>query len=90
MARIVRVRIKRDDHDVFVATSPDLKGLLVVSKDRDLLLASLIPETIADLYRACGQPAVVARAEDGDDPDALPWVAVPMEIARREMERQAS
>ena len=69
---------------VFVATSPNLKGLVAVNKDMDRLVSTIIPQAIADLYRAAGEPAVVARAEEvSEADDILPWVAVPVEVARK-------
>lgn len=87
LARIVRVTIKEADRGVFVATSPNLQGLLVVSKDVKLLADKLVPEAIADLYAASNQPVVLARVqEDEENPEVLPWVAVPADVARKALE----
>ena len=48
----IPVLVEKDERDVYVATSPLVKGLLVVSKDRDLLLDKLVPEAMADLTKA--------------------------------------
>jgi hypothetical protein len=84
LARVIRVAIRKDDRGVFVAISPNLKGLLAVSKDMDRLVSTVIPQAISDLYRAAGQPVVVARAEEvSEADDVLPWVVVPVEVARK-------
>jgi hypothetical protein len=84
LARVVRVAIRKDDRGVFVATSPNLKGLVAVNKDMDRLVSTIIPQAISDLNRAAGQPVVVARAEEvSEADDVLPWVAVPVEVARK-------
>ncbi len=49
---VIPVVIKKDDHGIYVATSPLVKGLLVVSEDRDKLLMELVPAAMADLTRA--------------------------------------
>ena len=83
-ARIVRVAIKKDDRNVFVATSPNLKGLLVVSKDLVLLRDKLVPDAITELYAACDTPVVLAKLDVDEDgvTDAFPWVAFPMDVAQ--------
>lgn len=48
----VRVTIEQDDYGVYVATSPDLKGLIVVSKDLQRLQSELVPEAIRALQEA--------------------------------------
>ena len=81
LAKIIRVSIEKDSRGVFVATSPNLNGLLVVSKDLNSLLDSKISEAISALYEACGVRVAVARADDGQD--EAPWVAMPMEVLRK-------
>lgn len=49
---IIPVEIKLGESGVYSATSPLVKGLLVVSKDRDLLIKKLVPEAMADLTKA--------------------------------------
>lgn len=80
-ARIVHVLIERREAGFYYATSPDLRGLLVVEATIEELY-NMIPQYIADLYEVSGQPVVVARLEDNDD--ATPsWVTTPVEIAER-------
>jgi hypothetical protein len=88
LARVVRVAIRKDERGVFVATSPNLEGLVAVSKDMERLVSTFIPQAISDLYRAAGHPVVVARAEEvSETDDILPWVAVPVEVAREAFAR---
>lgn len=61
-----RVRIE-DRNGLFVATSPDLKGMLVAERSLDALKAA-IPSQVADLFAACG---VEALAEMIDARDSL-------------------
>jgi hypothetical protein len=86
-AKIVRVRIKEDD-GLFLATSPDLRGLLVAETTMTALIAA-IPTNIAGLYKACGLEVVVSRVEDGNS-DYQPWVAMPAAIARQALEQHCS
>jgi hypothetical protein len=83
-AKIVSVKIERGASGAYFATSPDLEGFMAVSPDRNELEQKLIPQYLADLYKAAGQPVVVSRVESrsGDD-DGQPWVAFPLETARQ-------
>ena len=63
-ARYLRMSIEQDARGVYVAKSPDLKGLLAVSKDRVELEETVIPQAIRDLYLACGEDIVVTRLEE--------------------------
>lgn len=85
MAKVVRVRMERTPSGMFMATSPDLKGLLV-AKYSEEELEQAIPQNIADLYAVSGEQVLVTPAEDESDddgPEDSLWVAVPVEIARR-------
>jgi hypothetical protein len=78
---LIVTRTRRDGRGVFVATSPNLKGLLVVSKDKETLEKTLIPQAIADLYAACGVKMIVTRIAEDDDP-ADRWVATPLDAIK--------
>lgn len=80
-AKIVNVRVEHHPSGMFVATSPELKGLLVAKQDMNSVQAA-IPKAIADMYAVCGEEVIVTPAEDGDD-YRKPWVAVPAAIAKR-------
>ncbi|HEV2561128.1 MAG TPA: hypothetical protein VGT78_03215 [Rhizomicrobium sp.] len=82
-AKIVRIRIEEDD-GLFLATSPDLKGLLAAEKTLDALQRE-IPKSIVALYAACGVKVVATMIEDGND-----WVAVPVDVARQALEVQSA
>jgi hypothetical protein len=84
MSKIIRTEIKLDERGVYVATSADLSGFLVVSKDKSKLEQTLIPQAIADLYKACGVSAVITPVELSDGADG--WVAIPAALARRKLE----
>jgi hypothetical protein len=86
LAQIIRVKLSRDDRGVWTATSPTLKGLIVVSKNEDLLVSQLIPDAIVELYAACGQRVVIARAQRETE-ELLPWVVVPAALAKDGVER---
>lgn len=84
---IIRVRIKQDDRGVYTATSPTVKGLLVVSKNFELLLDRLVPEAISDLFEASGQEIIVSRAREGQgESGETPFVLMPVAIARHALE----
>jgi hypothetical protein len=89
-ATLVRVKIERDASGAYFATSPDVPGFEAVSQDRKDLEERLVPKYLADLYEAAGQPIVVARVGKASDADELPWVAMPADVARRQLEHQAS
>jgi hypothetical protein len=82
-AKIVRIRITEGKTGLFFATSPDLKGLLVAEPTFDGLEAA-IPDAIREMYAAYDLDVIVGRAESGDDGIA-PWVAMPLEIARKSL-----
>ena len=82
-AKTFRVRIE-DRDGLFVATSPDLKGMLVV-RDSEEDVKAAIPREVADLYAVCGVEVVVTELDDGDG-ELRPWVAVSAEVARRALQ----
>jgi hypothetical protein len=82
-AKIVSVKIKRGASGAYFATSPDLEGFMAVSPDKDELEQRLIPQYLADLYKAAGQQVIVSRVEGASDGDSQPWVAFPLEVARQ-------
>ena len=82
-AKIVNVKIERAESGVFIATSSELKGLLVAKQTLDSVNAAL-PQAIIDMYAVCGVDVIVSRAEDGSDYNQ-PWVAVPAETAKRQL-----
>lgn len=84
LAKLVRIRTKVTPSGLMVATSPDLKGLLVAKNSAEEL-AQAIPQYIADLYAACGVRVMVTAVENHDEP-SHPWVAVPVEVARKALE----
>lgn len=80
-ARVVRIRVEEGETGLFFATSPDLRGLLVAKPTVDEL-DEAIPAAIAALYEALGVNVVVTMLDRADD-EFRPWVAVPVEVARR-------
>jgi hypothetical protein len=85
-ARTFTVRIE-NRKGLFVATSPDLKGLLVVENSLEALQAA-IPTEVADLFSACGVSVMVTEVDDGHG-DERPWVAVSADFARRALDHIA-
>jgi len=82
-AKTFRVHIE-DRNGLFVATSPDLKGMLVVGRSVEAVTTA-IPKEVEDLFAACGSKVIVSEVEN-DNNEFTPWVAVPAEIARRVLE----
>lgn len=62
----ITMRVSKDG--VFVATSPLIKGLVVVSKDRDKLLRELVPEALKGLadvaYMRDAAPDLPSTSQD--------------------------
>ena len=84
---IIRVRIKKTDRDVFVATSQAMNGLLVVSQNLEKLLDELVPQAISDLFEASGPDIIVSRARDeSHDERDTPFVVMPLAIAKSALE----
>lgn len=79
-AKIIRVKIEADG-DMFFATSPDMKGLLVAATSREKMDAA-VSEAIRGMYLACGIEVLASKAEEAED-FLEPWVAFPVELARR-------
>jgi len=81
-ATVVRVTIERGKSGLFLATSPDLKGLLVAEHSL-VELEREIPVSIAALFTANGEDFVIIQAEDmaGEQP-VKSWVKVPAGFSR--------
>lgn len=84
-AKFLRVQIKEGKSGIFLATSRDLKGLLVAEPTLSDLTRA-IPVAIRQMYAACGVKVVVTASENPVDQDRS-WVAFPAEIAKRELEQ---
>lgn len=83
LAKIVWVRVEEGTPGLFVATSPDLKGLLVAKHSLEELEVA-IPTAIRELYSACGLHVVVTKADDDNNDAGLePWIAVPAAAIRQ-------
>ena len=87
-ATIIRIKIEEGKAGLFYATSPDLRGLLVAEPTLDAL-DEAIPREITKLYAASGDEVVVTKARN-DDPVFYPWVAIPVDVARRFVETAAA
>jgi hypothetical protein len=84
LAKLIRVKIEKGDTGLFYATSPELRGLLVAKRTVEEVEAD-IPRAIGELYAVAGAPVAVIRLED--DVDGLqPWVASPVEVAKRALD----
>lgn len=83
-AKIVNVKVEHDATGIFIATSPELKGLLVAKHSMEDVRKA-IPVAITQMYALCGEDVLVTPAEDGTDFDQ-PWVAIPAEVAKRALE----
>jgi hypothetical protein len=86
---LIPTKVVKDERGVFVATSPVLKGLIVVSKNKKELEETLIPQAIADLYLACGVHMIVTRIGADKKPDDQ-WVATPVEAIKAAEANQAA
>lgn len=82
--RIVRVNCEQREGGYFFATSPDLKGLLVVEPTADNLEAA-IAKAITDLYSVTGHDVVVTKVDDRDN-DVCQYVTMSAEIAERALQ----
>ncbi|TIO72181.1 MAG: hypothetical protein E5X74_33050 [Mesorhizobium sp.] len=83
-AKIVNVKVERHATGMFVATSQELKGLLVAKHSMDDLYKA-IPQAIMEMYAVCGEDVLVTPAENGSD-FYQPWIAIPAEVAKRALE----
>ena len=79
LAKVINIRVEQGEADLFFATSPELKGLLVAERTIEEL-DSVIPRAIVEMYAACGERVFVSKLDDGGE-DSQPWVAFPAEIA---------
>ena len=85
-ARVVHVKCEKGVGGYFYASSPEIKGLLVVEPT----LAELdkaIPQAITDLYAVSGHDVMVTYVDDPDD-DLRSLVMVPAELAERTLAHQ--
>ena len=88
-ARVVRIQLEETKSGQFLATSRDLKGLLVAERSVDAVIRA-VPQAIAELYAACGVDVVVTRLDHELD-DQKSWVAVRADIVdRSRSERRAA
>jgi len=87
-ARVIRTRVEQGKAGLFYATSPELRGLLV-AQPTIADLAREIPAAIKEMYAACGVVVVVTPIEAGED-DGGSFVAIPAEIARKQLEENAA
>jgi hypothetical protein len=85
-AKTFRVHFEQDGA-LYMGTSPELKGLLVVGYSREEVEAK-VPAAVQDLFAACDVYVVVSRVDEAAA-ESTPWVAVPAEVARRGLERVA-
>ncbi len=79
-SRLVHVDIAEKSHGLFVATSSDLKGLLVAETSLEDLI-SAIPDAICGLYAVCGE-TVVALPVGESDGSVRSWFKVPADMVR--------
>lgn len=80
-AKIVHIHVEHDASGVYLATSPELKNLLVAKMTKEDVYRD-IPRAITELYAACGEEVVVSPVED-DSEFEHPWVAVPAVVAKQ-------
>jgi hypothetical protein len=79
--KMVRVKIEEGTPGLFVATSPDLQGLLVAEHSLEAL-HNAIPTAVRELLAAYGERVVVTRLDDDMDGGYEPWVATPEQALR--------
>lgn len=82
--RIVRVLIEQREGGYYFATSPNLKGLLVVEPTLEAV-EKAIPQAITDLYTVSGQPVVVTRLEETDRGEQA-WVTTPVAVMEQALQ----
>lgn len=84
-AKLVRVHVKQESNGLFVATSSDLKGLLVGARAIDDLDRK-IARAIIEMYDACGLKVYVTKMEQTHEcDDGAPWIAFPAELAKQSL-----
>lgn len=81
-AHVVRIQLEECKSGQYLATSRDLKGLLVAERSVDAVLHA-VPQAISDLYAACGVDVVVTKLDQELD-DQRSWVAVRADLARQD------
>ncbi len=81
--RVFRVKIEQGKSGVFLATSPDLKGLLAAGDTMDELMQE-IPRSIQAIICASGEAGMLVQAEDlaGEHP-MKSWVEIPADTNLR-------
>lgn len=84
-AKIVQVKFEQGKSGAFLATSPQLKGLLVSKMTYDEARGD-VARAITELYAACGETVVVTEIAPEDDSTTDAWVAVPAAIAKEALE----
>jgi hypothetical protein len=86
VAKVIRIAVEQKTAGLFIATSPDIKGLVVAAKsEREMAVA--VPTAIRAMYEACDVSVMVTPLENsGASGSDMSWVAVPSEIARRALE----
>ena len=77
-----------DRNGMLVATSEDIKGMLVVEYSLEAL-ENAIPREVQDLFAACGVQVVVTKLDTSEGDGDRPWVAMSAEVAKRGLERIA-
>ena len=91
-AKTIRVAIKKDD-DLYIATSPDLKGLVVANTDIETLKEVQIPRAIEQLYLHNEVDVVavpIAHDNDVDDGVTELWYPVPFEFIAQKVDEKRS
>ena len=73
-AKTFQFYIKRDD-TLFIATSPELRGMLVAEHSFDELIAA-IPSAVEDLFAARNIPVVVSQIDDGVETSPRGWLSL--------------
>ena len=79
-SKLVHVDIAEKGAGLFVATSPDVKGLLVADTSLSAVFDA-IPGAISDLYAVCGEAIVVIPVEDQDG-SVSSWIKMPAKLAQ--------
>jgi hypothetical protein len=80
-AKRVRIEITRSESGLYVASSEDVKGLLISHRDRAAIEADIPNVLRVLLKRRYNQDVIVLRLEDDDDPNLEDWVSIPAHIA---------
>jgi hypothetical protein len=87
-AKTFNVHIE-DRNGMLVATSEDIKGMLVAEYSLEAL-ENAIPREVEDLFAACGVQVVVTMIDTSETHGDRPWVAISAEVAKRRLERIAA